>query len=344
MFILQYVRKKAFTLIELLVVIAIIAILIGLLLPAVQKVREAASKAESANNLKQVGLATQNFNDTMNYLPPSTGWHGTPYTANAIYGSAFWFLFPFMEQDNLYNSSYKTYYATSWNGGSPSWGYKPAAYYSSNVSSPVKSLISSADPSLTYTGYSYVSYLANAQALDGNLRIQTITDGSSNTILYAEGYSSCYGNSTGTWTGSYSYPFQTWYYTYNYTTPYVYRQGVYNPYDYTWLNQMYPGSYNYMGPEFKRILGLQEYTYTYGWKNGSYFYNSGSPTAVGGNTFQVRPTPNQCDQTVPQGLTSGALQVGLGDGSVRGVAQGLSAPTWWAALTPNGGDILGNDW
>jgi prepilin-type N-terminal cleavage/methylation domain-containing protein len=344
MYFLQFVKKRAFTLVELLVVIAIIAILIGLLLPAVQKVREAAARAESANNLKQVGLATHNFNDTMGYLPPATGWHGTPYSANSIFGSAFWYLFPFMEQNNLYNQSYHGYWAYNWSKNPPSWGYQPAAYYAPNVWTPVKNLQSSADPSMTYTGGPNISYLANSLVMNGNLKIQTITDGSSNTILYSEGYTNCYGDNQFTVTGTYTWPPQTYYYTFTQTYPYVFRSGLYNPPDYSWLNKNPGNLYLGLGPQFQPISGLSKITTSYGWKNGQYFYTRGTPTAITQGTFQVRPTPNQCDQTVPQGLTSGVIQVGLGDGSVRGVAQGLSPTTWWAALTPTAGDILGSDW
>src|SRR5438105_8467135 len=97
--------RLAFTLIELLVVIAIIAILIALLVPAVQKVREAAARAQCSNNMKQIALALHNYHDTRKKFPAARGDLQSPnqYTVFTVYGGWMCDVLPYIEQNALYN-------------------------------------------------------------------------------------------------------------------------------------------------------------------------------------------------------------------------------------------------
>jgi prepilin-type N-terminal cleavage/methylation domain-containing protein len=336
--------RQGFTLIELLVVIAIIAILIGLLVPAVQKVREAAARMSSANNLKQIGLAMHNYHDTNGNLPPTFGWGKVPanglYTSGGAYGSSLFHILPYIEQDNLYNRSNTTQYSAPSSGpqnygpytstyNDPTYGYVYTysetvnnggstyvpggfqAYWGPNLSSyPVKIYTSTLDPTV-YSTYGYSSYLLNSAALDPRLSLTQIGDGTSNTILTTEGYSICYG-------GTYRYGYWPGQQAYSYSESYSYH----------WTGSYYT-SRNYAD---------QSYSYSYGYNYTPQF----SP--VSGKTFQTRPPQYSCDGTLPQGLSSGGIQVLLGDGHVRLVTRDISPTTWGAALTPNGGETLGPDW
>jgi prepilin-type N-terminal cleavage/methylation domain-containing protein len=186
----------AFTLIELLVVIAIIAVLIGLLVPAVQKVREAASRMVSANNLKQMTLATVNMADTNQGKLPAyfDVYPGSNWGKGNGYGPTFLHILPYMEQDNLYNSTAMTW-APAWS--SPSW--LGTYYYGNAYGQPVKLFKAPGDPTQV-AGTDQLSYGVNFDAFadpvtwTATTYPASYTDGTSNTIMYGEQYSRWGGN------------------------------------------------------------------------------------------------------------------------------------------------------
>lgn len=324
-------KRRGFTLIELLVVIAIIAILIALLVPAVQKVREAAARTQCTNNLKQIGLGLHNFEGTFKRLPPLYGGAATQATAaskkfNHVWGSTHVFILSYIEQDNLYKQMA--------NGTTAPVDYIPTGVGSSNVAANnrvVPTFVCPADPSMSdgilaggVLGGS--SYAANAQLfaplntevippggqggdMVGNTKpnwcdrgstISRISDGSSNTIMFLHVYALC-----GTGAGG-----SAWGYTGGPNAQPSITQG-YQP----WM---------------RASVLKQDYC-----------------GIIGTGTFQNQPNPyssKSCNPALSATPHSSAMMVLLGDASVRSVVPSITVTTWNSACTPNDGQILGSDW
>jgi len=308
-------NRAAFTLIELLVVIAIIAILIGLLLPAVQKVREAAARAKCTNNLKQLGLAMANYASAYQDQLPAyiTAVSGaiSPVTMQTS-------LLPFLEQQNLFSSLQAGTPATS----------------STGFNAPLKVYQCPSDPSATtgqltgttvggagFAGAGSSNYACNPQLFNLNVsgtyaafKIGNIPDGSSNTIGFTERIALQNDGNGMTWGGIVTATFAN-------------------------VVNAAPGL-NYGAYAINTPVG--NYAGPAVWTNGVsgpiYLY------VASGTYLTIGKTPFTAFGQQPSCCHTGSIQANMMDGSVRGITSSVDALSWNAANSPNGNDVMDGTW
>jgi prepilin-type N-terminal cleavage/methylation domain-containing protein len=353
--------RHAFTLIELLVVIAIIAVLIGLLLPAVQKVREAANRAKCENNLKQIALALHDCQDSQGRLPPQAGTFGSAY-----YAPLFFHLLPYIEQGNTWNQAHLID-PTAGVAYHPPTAPNPSAVIDVGVIWPTwDSVNTSTTPYTWVRGTLIPVYRCPSDPTLGSGSVGVEEDSAC--------YDWCAGDAS---YGGNFLVFGKHSYNTSKTPPLpVFQAPTEKNYDTVWDgNARIPTSF----PDgtSNTIVFAEKYARCESapgaccngtwWMRGIFHGQKGSPAAndsddsfpgdnlsavfAGGqgnggtwlsgpaSMFQVQPKPGHCN-VLAASTPHAAMQAAMGDGSVRSISPTINPLTWYALCTPDGSEVI----
>ncbi|MHB1561260.1 MAG: DUF1559 family PulG-like putative transporter [Isosphaeraceae bacterium] len=367
--------SRGFTLIELLVVIAIIAVLIALLLPAVQAAREAARRAQCTNNLKQLGLAVQNYQQQTNAIPAVNMFLGS--SAGGWGWDPTWmvFLLPMMEQNPMYNAWNFSAWADTMDGGPginttvtysaitsllcpsenqktrPFQPYAPTNYFGNyggpNVirmwSGAIVPFYTVCTPANAGSGFTIGQGWWGADSNLGFFGLESFTDGTSNTAVISE---KLIGNANGS-----PMPYAS--------SGYLAKRGIFLtgniPYTFNSLNQ----GMAMMGMQgCKSVSGAQAaspnswmlgFTWSIGYQwhwmvNAYNHYNTPNGlTCLNPSDQSSQGWGGYAGMSPPTSNHPGGVNVGFADGSVHFIKDSISPQAWWGIGTRNGGETIGSD-